>query len=94
MKQTFIKQLYIFFIVIEFSLKPSRDSTLEPHDPDLVRDLRLVTTHVEEAKSKLRRTHSIIAGYKSGLWAITMGRNKIGCLVLYSMDQRNKHFLH
>ena len=39
-----------FFIIIEFSIKPSREPTSEPHEPDLGRHLMLVTTHVEEAK--------------------------------------------
>jgi len=50
-------------IIIEFSIKPSRYPALEARDPDLGRHLSLVTTHVVEAKSKLRRTHSLVARY-------------------------------
>jgi hypothetical protein len=50
----------IFFIIIEFSIKPSRDPTSDPRDPDLGRDLRLGTTVVKVSRSHtIRHTHPV-----------------------------------
>ena len=48
--------VYLFFIIIEFSTKPTCDPTTDPHprDPDLGHDLRLGTTDIGVW---LRRVH-------------------------------------
>ena len=71
--------LIIFLIIMEFSIKPSRYPTSEPRDPDLGRHLRLVTTHVEEAKSKFRRTHC-----KIHKWASSYYNKKTQNLFVYT----------
>jgi hypothetical protein len=40
----YIQILFFFFIIIEFSIKPSSNLRQTPRDPDLGRDLRLGTT--------------------------------------------------
>jgi hypothetical protein len=37
-----------FFLIMEFSIKPSRDATLDLRDPDVGRDLRLGSTALQE----------------------------------------------
>ena len=62
-----LRYKFWFFTIIEFSIRPCRDPTSDPHNPDLGLNLSLGTTVINEGGNDGRETSSTtwLSGFSS-----------------------------